>query len=117
MMPEEFVDFSQRFEVGFLAWIINAKPTMGRTDFTITREKIRIEPQEYDPLRLPSTGSKVTLIFANPYYTERCEMGIVKGTLKRDSAGLEIEPLDITWSLAFDLERHPDRIVKRWKGK
>jgi hypothetical protein len=115
MIPEEFIKFSERFEVGFLVWIVDDKPTMELSDFLISREKILVEPKEYDPLRLPPIGSRVTLIFANPWYTERCEMGVVKGALVREGESLVIEPHDITWSLSFEVNRYPDKIVKRWR--
>jgi hypothetical protein len=114
MIPEEFVKFSERFEVGFLVWIVEDKPTMKLFNFLISREKILVEPKEYDPLRLPPIGSRVTLIFANPWYTEMCEMGIIKGVLGREGETNIIEPHAITWSLSFDVNRYPERIVKRW---
>jgi hypothetical protein len=114
MIPEEFVAFSSGFEVGFLVWIKDDRPTMVKTDFAISKDDIRLDPGEYDPLRLPIPGSRVTLIFANPLYTERCEMGIIKGALKGVIGSLEIEPHDITWTLSFDVNKYPDRLVRRW---
>ncbi len=115
MIPEEFVEFSKRFEVGFLVWINSNGPTMGRTDFFIDSMKVKVEPTEYDPLRLPAPGSKVSLIFANEWYTNRCEMGLIKGILTADGSDKVIQPLDITWSLSFDVDKYPDRIVKSWR--
>lgn len=117
MIPEEFVEFSAGFEVGFLAWISDGKPTMERTDFLISQEKIVVEPKEYDPLRLPAEGTKVALIFANPWYAERCEMGIVKGILIKEGNRLEIDAYDITWTFSFNIDRYPEKLVKRWKKR
>jgi hypothetical protein len=117
MIPEEFVEFSLRFETGFLAWIIDNKPTMQRTDFSISKDNVIIEPTEYDTLRLPGEGEKVTLIFANQWYTERCEMGVVSGVLEREGQTLKLEPHKITWSLSFDINEYPEKIVKRWRKK
>ncbi|RMF89854.1 MAG: hypothetical protein D6733_05380 [Methanobacteriota archaeon] len=115
MLPVEFAEFSRRFEVGFLVWIKDEAPTMRRCDFHITTEKIGITPMEYDPLRLPQAGSKVALVFANPWYTERCEMGVVRGVLQGEMDSLEIEPWEIIWSVAWDVEHYPERIIRRWR--
>jgi hypothetical protein len=117
MLPEEFVEFSNRFEIGFLTWIRDEKPTMERTYFLISTKKISVKPLEYDPFRIPPIGSKVTLIFANPWYAEKCEMGMVRGDLKLEGDKWKIDPLEITWTLAFDVDRYPERIVKRWKKR
>ncbi len=117
MIPEEFVDFSKGFEVGFLVWIKDGRPTMKRSDFRVSSDKVVVEPYEYDPLRLPMKGEKVTLIFANPLYTERCEMGIIKGNFRKGTDTLEILPVDITWTLAFDIDTYPERILRRWRRR
>jgi hypothetical protein len=111
----EFVNFSAGFEIGFLVWVSNGKPTMERTSFSISADRILLEPKEYDPLRLPGAGERVSLVFANPMYTERCEMGIVRGAFLRRPGSLEIEPHEVIWALSFDVAHYPDRIVKRWK--
>jgi hypothetical protein len=116
MIPEEFAEFSKKFEVGFLYWIEDGKPTMIRAGFQITAGTVLVEPCESELLRSPEVGVKTTLLFANPYYAERCEMGIVKGRLKEDGAdGLEIEAHDVTWTYSFDLDQYPDRLLRRWR--
>ncbi len=116
MIPEEFVDFSAGFEIGFIVWIEDRKPTMLRTDVIITPEKIILKPREYDPLRLPRKGQKVTLAFSNPYYTEKCKMGIVKGLLHMVGGVFELEPKEITWTFDFDLDTYPERLARRWRA-
>jgi hypothetical protein len=117
MIPEEFAKFSKKFEVGFLYWIEDERPTMIRTEFQITTDKVLVEPIESEFLQSPEVSETATLLFANPYYTERCEMGIVKGKLKMHGEdGLEIEAHDITWTFSFDLDEYPERLVRRWKG-
>ncbi len=116
MLPKDFLEFSKKFEVGFLSWIEEDKPSMIRADFKITGGRINITPKKSSLIKAAAPGSKVTLLFANPYYTERCEMGLVKGKLKEDgTGGLEIEAHDITWTFGFDLDEYPERLVKRWK--
>lgn len=116
MIPEEFVAFSADFEAGFLVWIEDKKPTMLRTDFIITSKRIVLKTEEYDPLRLPKKNQNVTLVFSNPYYTEKCKMGIVKGVLYKINGGFEVEPKDITWTFDFDLNTYPESLSKRWKA-
>ncbi len=115
MIPDEFVDFSTDFEVAFIIWNTGEGPSMGRTGFNITQERISIEPFEYDILRLPRSRDKVTLVFSNPYYTENCSMGIVKGILHSKEEGYELDPQEIIWTLSFDLDFYPERLMKRWK--
>lgn len=88
---------------------------MELTDFRVNPERVVIDPREYDPFRLPHPGEKVTLVFANPFYTDRCEMGIVKGIFLKERDRYFIEPYHITWTLSFDVDEYPERLVKRWK--
>jgi hypothetical protein len=44
-------------------------------------------------------------------------MGMVRGDLKLEGDKWKIDPLEITWTLAFDVDRYPERIVKRWKKR
>lgn len=116
MIPEEFAEFSKKFDVGFLFWIEDEKPTMIRTGFQITKDMVLVKPSESELVSAPGVGMNATLLFANPHYTERCEMGIVKGKLKEDkTGGLEIESHDITWTTSFDLDKYPKRLVRRWR--
>ncbi|MFV2040820.1 MAG: hypothetical protein ACC644_02405 [Candidatus Hydrothermarchaeales archaeon] len=117
MLPEDFLEFSKKFEGGFLYWIEDDKPLMIRADFQITGEKVDVTPRESNFIKAPAPGLPATLLFANPFYTERCEMGVVKGELKAGGGKgrLEIVAHDITWTLSFDLNEYPERLVRRWR--
>jgi len=114
MIPEEFVEFSRSYQIGFLVWIARGRPTMRRTEFVVEEDRVRLRLKEEGGGGLPASGERVTLAFANPWYTERCEMGIVSGELRRREGCVEIEPHRIIWALSFDIKTYPERIVKRW---
>ena len=117
MVPEDFLEFSKKFESGFLYWIEDDRPLMIRADFQNTGEKIDVTPRKSSFIKAPAPGFSVTLLFANPFYTERCEMGIVKGELKAggEEGSLEIVAHDIMWTFSFDLDEYPERLVRRWR--
>jgi hypothetical protein len=117
MLPEAFLEFSKKFETGFLYWIEDDRPLMILADFKTTGKTVNVTPKESSFIKAPTPGFSATLLFANPFYTERCEMGIVKGELKAggEDGSLEIVAHDITWTFSFDVNDYPERLVRRWR--
>ncbi|MEE8168612.1 MAG: hypothetical protein V3T58_07050 [Candidatus Hydrothermarchaeales archaeon] len=112
MLPEDFVDYSKKFEVGFLASVNGSKPNIDIVDFEVSKDSIKITGEN-----LPEGG--VCLVFANEWFSEKSEMAQVQGVLakKLEGDGYELAPNKIFWTFSFDVEEYPEKIVRRWNRR
>jgi len=115
MIPKDFIGFSQDFEVGFLSWIDNGRPSMARCEFKVSKENITLKPFFPSSETQPLNGSKITLTFSNHLYAEKCKMGIISGQLNISGNSFWLDPFKVLLTFDFDLETYPDRLVKTWQ--
>lgn len=119
-LPEEFIEFSKKFEIGFLAWAEKNKPKIELAGFKVEKEHIEIETVK--EVKISDNGGKAALILENPFYTEKCEFALIQGRLSETekSSRFLLFPEKAIWSLAFDLNsfpKFPEKVIKRWKKK
>jgi len=119
-LPEEFIEFSKKFEIGFLSWTEENMPKIELAEFKVEKEHIEIETAK--EVKISGDGSKAALILENPFYTEKCEFALIQGTLSEagKNSGFLLFPEKAIWSLAFDLSsfpKFPEKVIKRWKKK
>jgi len=118
--PEEFIEFSKKFKIGFLSWIEENRPKIELVEFKVEKEHVEIETAK--EVKISGDGSKAALILENPFYTEKCEFALIQGTLSgaEKSSRFLLFPEKIIWSLAFNLNnfpKFPEMVIKRWKKK
>ncbi|MFQ6136510.1 MAG: hypothetical protein ACE5PM_04960 [Candidatus Hydrothermarchaeales archaeon] len=107
MIPEDFVEYSKRFNVGFLTLLHGDNPHIRIVNFKVSKDTITVDDGD-----LPE--GEVALVFANELYSERSEMAQVVGNLRKDHDQYELTPDKIFWTLSFDINVYPDEIIKRW---
>ncbi|MFQ5975674.1 MAG: hypothetical protein ACE5J5_05110 [Candidatus Hydrothermarchaeales archaeon] len=108
MLPEDFVEYAKRFEVGFLTTVKDEKPDIKVVSFEVKKDKIIVKDGD-----LPEED--VSLVFSNSHYTEEAEMVQIQGVLKKDDEGYQLVAEKIFWTLPFDLDKKSDVIIKRWR--
>ena len=109
MLPEDFLAYARRFEVGFLTTVMDEKPDIRIVSFEVKGDRIIVTDGD-----LPE--GDVSLVFANTEYAEKAEMAQIQGVLKKDNErGYELVPDNVFWTLPFDLDNKPDTIIKRWR--
>lgn len=108
MLPEDFVEYARRFDVGFLTTVKDEKPDIKIVSFEIKGDKIIVQDGD-----LPE--EEVSLVFSNSDYAENAEMAQIQGVLRKNSDVYELVAEKIFWTLPFDLNKKPDVIIKRWR--
>ncbi len=110
MLPEDFVEYSKRFKVGFLASLHDGKPHLDIVDFEVSRDSILVRGEDMK-------DSFVCLAFANEHYVWRSENASIWGSLKRRGDAYELKPDKMVWTLAFSIGEKPGRILRRWQAR
>ncbi|MDP6612775.1 MAG: hypothetical protein QF673_02000 [Candidatus Hydrothermarchaeota archaeon] len=110
MLPEDFLEYSRRFEFGFLVTLREGFLVIDFVDFEISRESIAIKNGGFNE-------GKACLVFANERYSENSFMAQVIGDLVRDEENYKLIPYKVFWTYPFSLDSYPTEIVRRWRRK
>jgi hypothetical protein len=110
MLPEDFLEYSRRFDFGFLVTLKEEVPVIDFVEFEVSREDVTIKNGEFKE-------GKACLVFANERYSENSLMAQVTGDLVKDEEGYKLIPYKAFWTYPFSLNAYPKEIVKRWRRK
>lgn len=109
MLPADFVEYSKRFEVGFLCAVGDDGPDVRLVRFEITDDEVKIRGEG-----LPE--GRACLAFANEEYVWKSENASVNGRLEKiDEGEYLLLPDKIVWTIGFEIGKRPQKIVKRWR--
>ncbi len=108
MLPEDFLEYSLRFDFGFLVTLKEGAPVIDFVDFEVSREAIAIKNRVFNE-------GKACLVFANERYSENSLMAQVTGELVKDEGGYKLIPYKAFWTYPFSLDSYPKEIVRRWR--
>ncbi len=109
MLPIDFVEYSKKFEIGFLG--LNHGD-----DLDIKLVRFNVEPNgvliEGEDLRV----GRVSFAFSNERYVWASENASIKGYLEKTTGDKYLlVPEMVVWTIAFEIKRQPEMIVKRWR--
>ena len=110
MLPEDFLEYSRRFEFGFLVTLREGVPIIDFVDFELLRESIIIKNGGFKE-------GKACLVFANERYSENSLMAQAVGDLVKDGGNYKLIPYKVFWTYPFSLDSYPTEIVRRWRRK
>lgn len=111
MLPQDFVEYTKRFEVGFLGIIGENGPDIKLVHFEVDEHGFVIEGNEL-------TEGRACLAFANEEYVWASENASVNGHLEKKKEGeYHLLPDKVVWTVGFDIKGWPRRIVRRWKSQ
>lgn len=111
MLPEDFVEYSKKFEVGFLGFI-------GENGLDIKLVYFDIHQEGIEVIGHGLIEGKACLAFANEKYVWGSENASVQGRLEKIKEGRHrLIPDKIVWTIGFNIKSWPRRIVDRWKSK
>ncbi len=111
MLPDDFVEYSKRFEVGFLCVLGENGPDIKLVEFDVRREGVLIKDSGLKE-------GRACLAFASEEYVWGSENASVNGSLeKTEGGGYVLVPETAVWTIGFDIKSKglPRRIVKRWR--
>ncbi|MEE9594662.1 MAG: hypothetical protein V3V92_04615 [Candidatus Hydrothermarchaeales archaeon] len=109
MLLKDFIEYSKRFEVGFLGTVGGKGPDLKPVHFEVDERGVVIKGNTF-------TEGKACVAFSNDQYVWGSENASVNGHLEKTKDGeYLLVPEMAVWTIGFDIKDRPHRIVKRWK--
>ncbi len=109
MLPDDFIEYSKRLEVGFLGFLEDVGPDIKLVHFEVAENEIIVRGSGLK-------AGKACLAFANEEYVWASENASINGRLEKKAEDeYLLVPDRAVWTIGFDIKKWPWRIVKRWK--
>jgi hypothetical protein len=106
MLPSEFIEYSRRFSLAFLAMVKEGVPSIKVVEFEARPEYIIIKGG--------CEEGEACLVLANERYSENSMMAQVTGELILHEGECRLIPRKAYWTHPFTLSSYPREIVRRW---